>query len=201
MVSKAAVGGLSDSDLQFIAFKSGKDWKRWLHRHHAESSGIWVRLFKKGTNVESITRTEALDEALCYGWIDGQARRYDEHSYLQRFTPRRSRSIWSKINREHVARLVREKRMQPAGLKEVERAKADGRWDAAYDSPSRMTVPEDFKKALAKNKTAQAFFKTLNRQNTYAICFRLHGAKKAETRERRIAQFVEMLAEGRKIHS
>ena len=192
---------VSKSDLLFLAFQSSKDWKRWLHRNHSDSPGIWVKIFKKGSNVPSITIAEALDEALCYGWIDGQRRRFDEQSYLQRYTPRRSRSVWSKINRENVARLVRDKRMQPAGLKEVARAKADGRWAAAYDSPSRMTLPEDFKKALARNKKAQAFFKTLNRQNTYAICFRLHGAKKPETRERRIAQFVEMLAEGRKIHS
>ena len=194
------VGVTVTATIPVLTFRSAQDWKRWLRGHHADFAGVWLRLFKKGSGVESITRAEALDEALCYGWIDGQARREDDRCYLQRFTPRRRRSIWSKINREHVARLIREKRMQPAGLKEVERAKADGRWEAAYDSPRRSMVPADFTAALARNKKAQAFFKTLNRQNVYAICFRLHGAKKTETRARRITQFVAMLAEGQTIH-
>ena len=187
-------------DLPVRAFPTARDWNKWLCQHHADRPGIWVRLFKQGSGAESITYAEAVEGALCYGWIDGQARGYDDRSHLQRFTPRRRRSPWSKINRERVARLMREKRMQPAGLHEVARAKADGRWDAAYDSPSRSTVPADFVTALTRNKKAQTFFKTLNRQNVYAICFRLHAAKKPETRARRIAQFVAMLAEGRTIH-
>ena len=182
------------------AFRSPTEWKRWLHREHATTKAVWVRFFKKGTGIKSITYAEALDEALCYGWIDGQARRFDEQSYLQRFTPRRQRSPWSKINRDHVARLTREKRMQPAGLAEVDRAKKDGRWDAAYDSFGTASPPDDFTAALARNKKAKAFFATLSRQNVYAIYFRLHHAKKAETRAKRVAQFIEMLAEGRTIH-
>ena len=186
--------------LALRAFRSQKDWKRWLHREHAKTNGIWVRFFKKGTGIDAMNYAEALDEALCYGWIDGQARGFDEKSYLQRFTPRRQRSPWSKINRDHIARLTKEKRMQPAGLAEVDRAKKDGRWNAAYDSFSIATPPDDFKTALAKNKKAKAVFATLSRQNLYAIYFRLHHAKKAETRAKRVAQFVEMLAEGRTIH-
>ena len=159
-----------------------------------------MRFFKKDSGIKGLTYAEALDEALCYGWIDGQARGLDETSYLQRFTPRRKRSPWSKINREHVARLIKARRMQPAGLAEVERAKKDGRWNAAYDSFGTAAPPPDFQAALAKNKKARAFFATLSRQNVYAIYFRLHHAKQAETRARRVAQFVEMLAEGRTIH-
>lgn len=182
----------------FVA--SPKAWQRWLRRWHAKGAGVWLLFFKKGTGIESLDHATALDEALCYGWIDSQARRWDDRSYLQKFSPRRARSKWSKINRDHVARLTREKRMQPAGLREVERAKADGRWDAAYDSPGQATVPLDFKRALARNKKAQAFFATLNRQNVFAICFRLQTAKKPETRARRIERFVAMLAEGKKFY-
>jgi uncharacterized protein YdeI (YjbR/CyaY-like superfamily) len=188
------------AEMPVLAFRSGKDWRKWLQRNHAGLPGVWLQLSKKGSGVESLTYPEALDEALCYGWIDGQARRYDDRSYLQRFTPRRRRSMWSKINRERVARLIRDKRMQPAGLKEVARAKEDGRWEAAYDAPSRSTVPADFTAVLARNNKAQAFFRTLNRQNIYAICFRLHAAKNPETRARRIAQFVAMCAAGKAIH-
>jgi uncharacterized protein YdeI (YjbR/CyaY-like superfamily) len=187
------------ADVPVKTFRSAKQWRAWLHKHHADERGIWLRLFKKGADPVPLTRSEALDEALCYGWIDGQARSCDEQTYLQRFTPRRRRSMWSKINREHVARLSREQRMHPAGLKEVECAKEDGRWDAAYDSPSRTEVPDDLKQALAKNKKAQRAFATLNRQNVYAIYFRLQAAKRPETRARRLAQFVAMLAEGKTI--
>ena len=186
--------------LSVLYLASPKEWKRWLHRHHAKSAGVWLQFFKKGTNIASLDHGTALDEALCYGWIDSQARRWDDRSYLQKFSPRRPRSNWSKINREHIERLTREKRMQPAGLLEVERAKADGRWDAAYDSPKNATIPPDFKKALARNRKAQAFFATLNRQNVFAICFRLQTAKKPETRARRIEKFVAMLAEEKKFY-
>lgn len=181
-------------------FRSSAEWKRWLHRDHAKANGLWLRFFKKAAGIKGLTYAEALDEALCYGWIDGQARGLDEQSYLQRFTPRRRHSPWSKINREHVARLIKTKRMQLAGLAEVERAKADGRWDVAYDSFGTATPPDDFRTALAKNKMAKAFFATLSRQNLYAIYFRLQSAKKPETRARRVAQFIEMLAERRTIY-
>ena len=187
--------------LPVLFFASPAAWKRWLHRFHAKRAGVWLQFFKKGTGIESLDHTTALDEALCYGWIDSQARRWDDRSYLQKFSPRRARSKWSKINRDHVARLTRDKRMQPAGLREVERAKADGRWDAAYDSPKNATIPPDFKKAMARNRKAQAFFATLNGQNVYAICFRLQTAKKPETRARRIEKFVAMLAEGKKFYA
>ena len=147
-----------------------------------------------------MTYAEALDAALCFGWIDGQVKRFDEDFYLQRFTPRRARSLWSKRNREHVARLEAEGRMQEAGRREVERAKADGRWEAAYDSPSNAEVPEDLQRALDADPKAAAHFATLSAGNRYAILHRLQTAKKAETRARRIAQYVAMLAEGRTIH-
>jgi uncharacterized protein YdeI (YjbR/CyaY-like superfamily) len=147
-----------------------------------------------------VSYAEAVEEALCYGWIDSQLKSYDAESYIQRFTPRRPKGPWSKINQGHVARLIAEKRMQPAGLKEVEAAKADGRWEAAYEPPSRQTVPADFKNALAKNKPAAKFFATLNRANTYAIYWRLNAAKTPETRSRWITRFVEMLANGETVH-
>jgi uncharacterized protein YdeI (YjbR/CyaY-like superfamily) len=147
-----------------------------------------------------VSYADALDEALCYGWIDGQKDRYDAESFLQKFTPRRLKSLWSKKNREHVARLTKEKRMTAAGQKEVEAAKKDGRWDSAYDSASAMAVPQDFLKELKKDKRAYAFFKTLNRANTYAIAWRLQTAKKPETRERRKAQLLALMREGKKLH-
>lgn len=178
-----------------LFFETPKEWRKWLHANHTKSDGVWLRFYKKGSGKRSVVYAEALDEALSYGWIDGQVRRLDDEAYVQRFTPRRARSIWSKRNREHVARLEKEGRMHDAGRAEVERAKADGRWDAAYDSPSKMELPEDFVKALAKNAKAKAFLATLSRANTYAIAFRLHHAKRPETRARRIAAFIAKLAE------
>lgn len=175
-------------------------WNAWLLKNHASKPGIWVKLFKKGTKKKSVSRNEALDEALCFGWIDGQSKGFDEISWLQKFTPRRAKSMWSKINREHVARLIKEKRMQPAGLKEIEAAKKDGRWEQAYDSPKNMEVPEDFLKELKKNKKAYEFFKTLNKTNTFAIGWRLQTAKKPETREKRMKVLLEMMKENKKIH-
>jgi uncharacterized protein YdeI (YjbR/CyaY-like superfamily) len=188
------------AELPIESFASEKDFHKWLHKNHAKSAGLWLRFFKKASGVASVTYAEALDEALCYGWIDSQLKRYDDKSYIQRFTPRRPKGPWSKINRGHVARLISANRMQPAGLKEVETAKADGRWDAAYEPPSRQTVPEDFKKALARNKKAKAFFETLNRANMYAIYWRLNAAKTPETRSRWIERFVAMLANGETVH-
>jgi len=182
------------------SFKTPKEWRRWLTKHHAKPEGIWLRFFKKASGVKSITYAEALDEALCFGWIDGQVKKYDAESWVQRFTPRRSKSIWSKRNREHVARLIKDKRMTAAGLNEVERAKQDGRWDRAYDSPKHMQVPADFLRELRKDKHAYAFFQTLNKANTYAIAWRLQTAKKPATRERRMQALLQMLRQGNKLH-
>ncbi|MGH8003235.1 MAG: YdeI/OmpD-associated family protein [Limisphaerales bacterium] len=188
------------NSLKIHAFKKASDWKKWLEKNHAKSAGIWLRFFKKDSGVASVTYAEALDEALCYGWIDSQLQKYDEISYLQKFTPRRSKSIWSKRNIEHVGRLVKERRMQPAGKKEMEAARTDGRWDVAYDSSGRMEIPKYFMKELSKNKKAKLFFDSLNRANTYAIAWRLQTAKKPETRARRMKALLTMLAEGKKLH-
>ena len=155
---------------------------------------------KKATGIPTVTYAEALDVALCYGWIDGQRKRVDEQWFIQRFTPRRARSNWSKVNRDKVERLIADGKMQPAGLREIERAKEDGRWDAAYDSPSAATVPDDLQQALDANPAAAAFFATLNSQNRFAILYRVQDAKRPETRARRIETFVAMLAEGKSVY-
>jgi uncharacterized protein YdeI (YjbR/CyaY-like superfamily) len=188
------------SDIPIQLFEKPKDWAAWLEKSHAASSGIWLRLAKKNSGIESITYAEALDVALCYGWIDGQKKSYDDTTWLQKFTPRGKKSIWSKINREKAESLIKSKQMKPAGLKAIESAKQDGRWDAAYDSQSKATVPEDFQAALDKNAKAKAFFATLKGANRYAILFRIQTAKKAETRTKRIAQFIEMLEKHETIH-
>jgi uncharacterized protein YdeI (YjbR/CyaY-like superfamily) len=190
--------------MDVITFKTAKAFEVWLKKHHAKNPGIWVRFFNKAHRESSgekgITYAEALDVALCYGWIDSQAKGYDDTSHIQRYTPRGKRSIWSKRNREHVARLIKDKRMTEAGLAQVEAAKKDGRWDQAYDSPANMKVPADFLKELAKSKKAHEFFKTLNKTNLYAIGWRLQTAKKPETRERRMKAILEMLKRGEKFH-
>lgn len=175
-------------------------WTRWLERHHASAAGVWLRIAKKDSGIASIDHPAALEEALCWGWIDGQRKSDDAQYFLQRFTPRTRRSIWSQINRAKVLKLIDEGRMQPAGLAEIERAKADGRWDAAYEGVAAATVPPDLQAALDANKKAAKFFATLDSRNRFAVLFRTQGAKKPETRARRIAQFVEMLAKGEKIH-
>lgn len=190
----------SKTDFTVVSFKTQKDWHRWLHKNHNKENGVWLKLYKKGSGTKSVSRAEALEEALCYGWIDGQAKGNDAHSWLQKFTPRRARSIWSKINIAHVMRLEKEGRMQPSGLKAVAEAKEDGRWERAYDSPSAMEIPEDFMKELSKNKKALAFFRTLNKTNLYAIHWRLQTAKKPETREKRKKVILEMLKKGEKFH-
>jgi len=187
-------------DLPIIAFESQSRWAKWLAENHAQPTGIWLRIFKKASGAASITYAEALDEALCYGWIDGQANKYDERSWLQKFTPRRKKSVWSKVNTQHVERLIKAGKMKPAGLKEIEAAKRDGRWQQAYDSPKNMTVPEDFLKELEKDSKAKTFFETLNKTNLYSIAFRLQTAKKPETREKRMKAILEMLARGEKFH-
>jgi uncharacterized protein YdeI (YjbR/CyaY-like superfamily) len=187
-------------DLPILTFASIKEFTSWLAKYHKKSSGIWMRLFKIKSGVPSVTYPEGLDVALCYGWIDGQKKPYDADSWLQKFTPRTRRSIWSKRNREHVARLEKSGLMQPAGREEVAAAKADGRWDRAYESSSNMVLPPDFLKELAKHKKAEAFFKTLNKTNIFSIVYRLHTAKKPETRIKRMKAILEMLKKGEKFH-
>ena len=188
------------SDLPIMPFASREAWEAWLEEEHATSDGLWLKLAKKGSGIETVTFAEALDVALCYGWIDSQADKFDGDYWLQRFTPRKLRSKWSQVNREKVAKLIEAGRMKPAGLREVERAKADGRWDAAYEPPSTATVPDDLRAELEKNVAAREFFETLDRTNRYAILYRIQDAKKPETRARRIAKYVEMLAEGKKLY-
>jgi uncharacterized protein YdeI (YjbR/CyaY-like superfamily) len=188
-------------DAPILSFNSTKELTSWVAKNHAVSMGIWIRLFKKKSGVATVTYAEALDVALCYGWIDGQKKTYDTESWLQKFTPRRPKSIWSKRNREHIARLEKSGKMKAAGIKQVAAAKADGRWEQAYDSPSNMVVPADFLKELAKHKKAELFFKTLNKTNTYAIAWRLQTAKKPETRDKRMKVILEMLKNGEKFHS
>jgi len=187
-------------DLPVLLFADQQAWAAWLAENHATSSGLWLRLAKKAADLVSVSYAEALDVALCYGWIDGQKNSYDQDSWLQKFTPRGAKSIWSKINREKVAQLIERGLMQPTGLAAVESAKQDGRWEAAYDSARTMTVPEDFQAALDQNVAAAAFFATLNSTNRYAILWRIQTAKKAETRIRRIEQFIQMLENQETIH-
>jgi len=191
------MAGMTDA---ILTFATQADWDAWLDSNASDSTGLWLRLAKKGAGSSTVTYPEALDSALCHGWIDGQKRSEGEHHWLQRFTPRTARSIWSKINTAKAEALIAAGRMRPAGLLEVERARQDGRWEAAYASSSTATVPEDLQRALDANTKAQAFFATLNSQNRYAILFRIQNVKKAETRARKIAQYVEMLARGEKLH-
>ena len=187
-------------DLPVIPFEDQKAWAAWLDANHTTSSGLWLRLAKKGSGRRTVSYAEAVDVALRYGWIDGQSKSYDEATWLQKFTPRSPRSIWSKINREKAEALMRAGRMQPAGLVEVERAKQDGRWEAAYDSPSAATVPADLQAALNSSPQASAFFAMLNSQNRFAILFRIQTAKKPETRASRIEQFIRMLENKEKLY-
>ena len=176
-------------------------WCAWLEAQHEQSDGVWLRLAKKGTtDPTSLSYEQALDEALCHGWIDGQVRRLDESTFRQRFTPRRPRSPWSKRNVAHIERLQSEGRMRVAGLAAVERAKADGRWDLAYAGQATIEVPADLAAALAAEPAAQAMFEILTSQNRYAVLFRIEHAKRADTRVRRIQQFVSMLARGETPH-
>jgi uncharacterized protein YdeI (YjbR/CyaY-like superfamily) len=186
--------------LETLSFASVAEWEAWLRSHHDSAPGVWIRFARKGSGVASVTYMEALQEALRFGWIDGQARGVDERWYEQRFTPRRARSIWSKRNRGFAVALIEAGRMEPAGLREVERARADGRWDAAYDAPSTAEVPEDLQAALDAAPAAAAFFATLNSQNRYAILHRIQTARRPETRARRIATFVAMLGRGETLH-
>jgi uncharacterized protein YdeI (YjbR/CyaY-like superfamily) len=191
---------MKSTELPTLPFESKKKWADWLAKQHDKSTGVWLKLGKKGTGIPSVTYEEALDVALCYGWIDGQKGSFDEQYFLQKFTPRRPKSIWSKINTEKAERLIASGEMKPAGLKAIELAKQDGRWAAAYASSRNISVPEDFQSALNKNKKAKAFFATLNSANRYSFLFRIQTAKKVETRAKRMSQFVEMLERGEKFH-
>jgi uncharacterized protein YdeI (YjbR/CyaY-like superfamily) len=175
-------------------------WEQWLETNHEHSHGLWVKVAKKDSPITTLSYAEALEVALCYGWIDGQKKPYDRDLWLQKFTPRRAQSVWSKVNIDKVTQLIASGKMKPSGMKAVKAAKEDGRWDAAYESQRNFTVPEDFQHALEKNPQAKAFFEMLNRQNRYAICYRIQTAKKLETRKARIQKFVEMLANNQKLY-
>jgi uncharacterized protein YdeI (YjbR/CyaY-like superfamily) len=181
------------SDYPIVLFETVPDWERWLDEHHASAPGVWVRFAKKKAEFSSISYAEALDLALCYGWIDSQVKTFDEASYIQKFTPRGRRSVWSKVNRAKVEALFEAGRMRSAGIAAVELAKQDGRWDAAYDSQRNIEVPEDFARALEGNPSAHEFFATLTGANRYSVLWRIQTATKPETRARRIAELVAML--------
>ena len=187
-------------DLPMMLFKHQHAWEAWLVKHGGSSTGIWLRFAKKSVTLRSVTYQEALDVALCHGWIDSQAKSYDEESWLQKFTPRGKRSIWSKSNRAKAMDLIENGRMQAAGRAAIERAKENGRWEAAYDSHRTAVPPADLTTALEKHPKANAFFATLNSQNRYAILFRIQTAKKDETRKKRIDQFIRMLEKHEKLH-
>ncbi|MGH2973626.1 MAG: YdeI/OmpD-associated family protein [Solirubrobacterales bacterium] len=187
-------------DLPVLLFASPPQLEAWLERNHAESEGLWLKIAKKDSGVASVTYAEALELALCFGWIDGQKRGFDEMHFLQRFTPRRPRGRWSQINREKAEALIASGAMRPPGLAEVEAAERDGRWDAAYAGQRTAKVPDDLRRELDRNDAAREFFVTLDSANRYAILYRLEDAKREETRERRLRKFVGMLERGEKIH-
>lgn len=187
-------------ELPIILFENQDAWTTWLAKNHEGEPGIWLRLAKKASGIDSVSYEQAVETALCYGWIDGQSKRYDDETWLQKFTPRGPRSIWSKINRDKVTVLINDGRMEPAGMAAIERAKQKGQWDAAYDSARNMTVPDDFQAALDTNKKAAEFFANLNSTNRYAMLFRIQTAKKAETRARRIEKFIQMLERHEKLY-
>jgi uncharacterized protein YdeI (YjbR/CyaY-like superfamily) len=187
-------------DLPIVQFASRGAWEAWLDKHHTTSGGLWLKIAKKGAGAETVSYTEALEVALCYGWIDGQKASFDDRYWLQRFTPRRARSKWSKVNRQKATELIERGAMKPAGKREVEQAKADGRWEAAYDAQSTATVPDDLRRELEKNDTAREFFAKLDSRNRYAILYRIQDAKKPETRARRIEKYVAMLTEQKKLY-
>ncbi len=187
-------------DIPVMLFQTQKAWATWLDTNHTKSSGVWLRLAKRASAIKSVSYSEGVEAALCYGWIDGQKESYDESSWLQKFTPRSDRSIWSKINREKAQELIKGGKMKRAGLQAIENARQNGRWEAAYDSPSGASVPSDFQAELDKSPAAKAFFLTLNGGNRYAILFRLQTARRAETRARRIQEFISMLEKKETLH-
>lgn len=186
--------------LPVVPFASAENWEAWLEENHDQSAGLWLKLAKKGSGIPSVTYEEALEVAICHGWIDGQKDKLDERFWLQKFTPRRQRSMWSKANRERAERLIAAGRMRPAGREQIELAREDGRWEAAYDSPSTATVPAELQAALDANPDARDFFASLNSQNRYAILFRIQTAKRPETRAARIEKYVAMLSKGGKLY-
>jgi uncharacterized protein YdeI (YjbR/CyaY-like superfamily) len=188
-------------DLPIIFCLTQQDWDSWLQNHHGDTKGVWLKIAKKaGASYSSVSYSEALDSALCYGWIDGQKASFDGEHWLQKFTPRTPTSKWSKINCEKAAELLASGKMRPAGIREIERAKADGRWDVAYESQRNIAIPADFQQELDNNQKAQQFFSTLNSVNRYAILYRIQTAKKPETRAARIHKFIAMLADNQKIY-
>lgn len=188
------------TEYEMRTFKDAAAWRQWLAENHATFDGLWLRIYKKASGLPTVTYAEALDEALCFGWIDGQVKRYDEESYLQKFTPRRAKSMWSKRNIEHIQRLTEQGLMEQAGLLEVEHAKNDGRWAAAYSPPSEMEASEEFLVALAKHPVAEKFYNSLNKTNRYAIAWQLQTAKTAETRARRQDKIINMLNAEQKLY-
>lgn len=190
----------AEDGLPVLSFAGREAWREWLAEHHGESQGLWLAIAKKESGLASVSYAEALEVALCFGWIDGRKGSLDGRRWLQRFTPRQRRSRWSKINCGKAEELIARGEMMPAGLREVERAKADGRWEDAYGGQKTIEVPDDLLRELAANQTARANFAALSRSNRYAILYRLHDAKKPETRARRLEQFMKMLAEGKTIH-
>jgi uncharacterized protein YdeI (YjbR/CyaY-like superfamily) len=188
------------TDYPLKAFKTPRSFETWLSRNHSKATGIRIKIAKKGSGIATARYDDLLQIALCYGWIDGQSKSIDAAWYCQRFTPRRARSLWSKRNRVIVARLIEEGRMQPAGQAEIDRAKADGRWQAAYDSPANARVPEDLAEALRKSPRARRFFESLDARNRYAILHRLMTARRSESRSKRLAAFMQMLLDGRKLY-
>jgi uncharacterized protein YdeI (YjbR/CyaY-like superfamily) len=191
---------MKSAEFPILPFANKKKWTNWLAKQHDKSPGVWLKIAKKDSGIASVTYDEALESALCYGWIDGQKKGFDDQYWLQKFTPRGPKSIWSKINTEKVERLIKSGEMMPAGLKAIEAAKKDGRWDAAYASQKNISIPEDFQAALEKNQKAKAFFETLKSAERYSFLFRIQTAKKAETRAKRIQEFIEMLERSEKFH-
>jgi uncharacterized protein YdeI (YjbR/CyaY-like superfamily) len=185
---------------EILAFLSANEWRNWLETNYSREEGIWLKMYKKASGIPTVFYPEALDTALCFGWIDGQVKSFDSESYIQKFTPRRKRSNWSKRNIDHVQRLTSGGLMRPPGLKEVEAAKADGRWEMAYDSPSQMTVPDEFLAMLTADDGAQAFFEGLNKVNKYSIGFRIQTAKTDEKRGKVMEEIFLMMKNGRKFH-
>jgi uncharacterized protein YdeI (YjbR/CyaY-like superfamily) len=190
----------ADDGLPTVAFASAAEWEAWLEDGHASAQGVWVKIAKRETGIESVRYPEVLESALCFGWIDGRRHALDERHFLQRFTPRRRRSRWSRINRDTAERLIADGRMRAAGLAEVERARDDGRWEAAYEGQRSITVPEDLRRELDARPRAKAFFGELSSQNRYAILYRLHDARRPQTRARRLEKFVAMLEAGETIY-
>jgi uncharacterized protein YdeI (YjbR/CyaY-like superfamily) len=187
-------------DYPVKAFKSTSAFEEWLNKNHKKADGLWMKIAKANTGIKSITNADAIDIALCYGWIDGTRRGLDEEYYLQKFTPRRGKSVWSVINKNKVAQLIKEGRMKKPGLAAIEEAKKNGQWDRAYESPANAQVPEDLQKALNKNKKAKAFFAKLSSQNRFAILYRLHHVKREETKKKKLEEYIKMLEDGKTIY-